>query len=68
MKNLIAVVAGEPVSINSEIIAKAWKKTNKKNFFVIGNYFLFKKQLVKLGIKLTLRKINNIMILNFHLN
>lgn len=60
MKNLIAVVAGEPVSINSEIIAKAWKKTNKKNFFVIGNYFLFKKQLVKLGIKLTLRKINNI--------
>ena len=26
MKNLVAIIAGEPNSINSEIIAKAWKK------------------------------------------
>ena len=60
MKNLIAIVAGEPMSINSEIIAKAWKKIYKKNFFVIGNYLLFKKQLSKLGIKLPLKKIDNL--------
>ena len=44
MKKLIALVAGEPVSINSEIIAKTWKKARKKNFFIIGSYLLFKKQ------------------------
>ena len=26
MKNLIGIIAGDPESINSEIIAKAWKK------------------------------------------
>ncbi len=46
MKNLIAIVAGEPESINSEIIAKAWKKINFKNrLFIIGNYALIKKQI-----------------------
>ena len=30
MKNLIAIVVGEPNSINSEIIVKAWKKISKK--------------------------------------
>ena len=29
MKNLIAIIAGEPNSINSEIIVKAWKKKKK---------------------------------------
>ena len=37
MKNLIAIVNGEPNSINSEIIVKSWKKLNskikKKNIF-----------------------------------
>ena len=28
MNNLIAIIAGEPNSINSEIISKAWKKKN----------------------------------------
>ena len=56
MSNLIGIVAGEPNSINSEIIAKAWK--TKKNIFVIGNYSLFKKQIFKLGIKIPLVKIN----------
>ena len=36
MSNLIAIVAGEPNSINSEIIAKAWKEKKFKNIFIIG--------------------------------
>ena len=41
MKKRIAIIAGEPNSVNSEIIAKAWKKKKKlKNIFVIGNYFI----------------------------
>ena len=37
MKNLIPIVAGEPNSINAEIIAKAWKNKKIKNIFIIGN-------------------------------
>ena len=58
MSNLIGIVAGEPNSINSEIIAKAWKR--KKNIFVIGNYSLLKNQIFKLGIKIQLVKINKL--------
>ena len=29
MRKLIAIVAGEPNSINSEIIVKAWRKVKK---------------------------------------
>ena len=53
MKNIIAIVAGEPFSINSEIIGKSWKKIKKgfkKKIFVIGNYSLIKNQLQKLHI------------------
>jgi len=61
MKKLIAIVAGEPNSINSEIIAKAWKKIkNKKNLFIIGNYLLLKKQIDKIGIKIPIAKIDSI--------
>ena len=71
MKKIIAIIAGEPNSINSEIIAKTWKK--KKNFknlniFVIGNYFLIKKQLKSLGFKLKLKKINELKNQNFKKN
>ena len=44
MKNLIAITAGEPESINSEIIAKTWNKIRFKNkLLIIGNYSLLKK-------------------------
>ena len=29
MNNLICIVAGEPNSVNSELIAKVWKKKEK---------------------------------------
>ena len=48
MKKLLAIVAGDPESINSEIIAKTWRKKKifkKTNIFVIGNYELIKSQL-----------------------
>ena len=35
MKNLIAITAGEPESINSEIIAKTWNKIRFKNKLLI---------------------------------
>ena len=61
MNNLIAIIAGEPNSINSEIIAKAWKKKKKlKNIFIIGSYYILKKQFHKLGIKIPLIKIKKI--------
>ena len=61
MKKLIAIVAGEPKSINTEIIGKAWKKAkNKKNFFVIGSYALIKKQIKEIGLKIKILKINSI--------
>ena len=61
MIKLIAIVAGEPNSINSEIIAKAWKKIkNKKNLFIIGNYSLLKKQIKKINIKINVSEIASI--------
>ena len=58
----IAIVAGEPNSINSEIIGKSWTKIkhNKKIFFVIGNFLLIKKQLEKKKIEVPLLKRNSI--------
>ena len=61
MKKLIAIVAGEPNSINSEIIAKAWKKVkNRKKIFIIGNYLLLKKQIKKNGVKINISKISSL--------
>ena len=39
MKKIIAIIAGEPNSISSEIIFKAWKMKKKSYspFFIIGN-------------------------------
>jgi 4-hydroxythreonine-4-phosphate dehydrogenase len=61
MNNWIAIIAGEPNSINSEIIVKAWKKNkNFKNILIIGNYSNFKKQILRLGIKIPLIKISKL--------
>ena len=61
MKNLISIIAADPNSINSEIIAKLWKRkkfSKKLNIFVIGNYNLLKKQLKLLKINIKTEKIN----------
>ena len=63
MKKLVAIIAGDPESISSELIAKAWKKKQKFkniNIFVIGNYKLIKKQLKFLNIKINIKKILNL--------
>mgnify|MGYP001183928761 CR=1 FL=1 len=62
MNKKIAIVAGEPSSINSEIIVKSWKKIKKKykkNIFVIGNYNLIKKEFNKIKAKVSTKKINS---------
>ena len=63
MKDIIAIIAGEPASINSEIIAKSWKiinPNNKKKILIIGNYSIIREQLNKIAIKIPLQKINSI--------
>ncbi len=68
MKNLIGIVAADPNSINSEIIAKVWKKKTEfknLNIFIIGNYILIKRQLEKIKINLNLKKIDKIQKQNF---
>ena len=68
MKNLICIIAGEPNSINSELIGKIWKKKDNfkgLNIFIIGNYSLIKKQFRQIGIRTKMRKIYNIQKLIF---
>jgi 4-hydroxythreonine-4-phosphate dehydrogenase len=68
MKNLIGIIAADPNSINSEIIAKVWKKRaefKNLNIFIIGNYILIKKQLEKIKVNLNLKKISKIQKQNF---
>ena len=62
MKKLVAIIAGDPESISSELIAKAWKRKQQFkniNIFVIGNYDLLKKQLKFLNIKINIKRIDN---------
>ena len=62
MTKTIAIIAGEPNSISSEIIFKNWKlnknKFNKK-FFIIGSLALLETQKKKLNYKIKFKKINN---------
>ena len=54
MNNKILIIAGDPNSINSEIIYKAWKKIDnkvKKKLYLISNYNLICKQFRKLKYK-----------------
>jgi len=63
MKKIISIIAGDPNSINSELIFKTWKNLDikiKKNIILIGNYNLIYKQKNKLKFNINLSKINNI--------
>ena len=56
----VAIIAGEPNSISSEIIFKSWK-LRKKNFkfplIIIGNIKLFNLQKKKLKYHFKIKKI-----------
>ena len=63
MNNKIILVAGDPNSINSEIIFKVWKKLNKKTqkkIYLIGNFNLLAKQFRKLRYKIRMIKVADI--------
>ena len=62
MNKFIAIIAGEPNSISSEIIFKSWKLRNKFNhkpFFVIGSIRLLNLQKKKLNYNIKLKKIDS---------
>lgn len=59
----IVILAGDPNSINTEIIFKTWKKLNKsikKKLCVIGNFDLIKNQFKILKYNIELKKLDNI--------
>ena len=61
MKKPIAIIAGEPNSISSEIIFKCWKLKKKfkhKTFIVIGSVQLLNLQKKKLKYKIPIKQIN----------
>lgn len=67
MKKPIAIIAGEPNSISSEIIFKSWKLTKKyshKPIFVIGNIKLLNMQKKKLKQNIKIKEITK----NFKIN
>ena len=62
MKKPIAIIAGEPNSISSEIIFKSWQLRRQyvhKPFLVIGSIHLLNLQKKKLKYQIKLKKINN---------
>jgi len=62
MNKSIAIIAGEPNSISSELIFKSWqlrKQYNHKPFFIIGNFQLLNLQKKKLNYQIKIRKIDN---------
>ena len=67
MNKSIAIIAGEPNSISSEIIFKSWqirKQYVHKPLFIIGSVLLLNLQKKKLNYKIKIRKIDN----NFKIN
>ena len=62
MKKPIAIIAGEPNSISSEIIFKSWKSRKKyahKPLFVIGSIKLLNLQKKKLNYQIKIKEIKN---------
>ena len=63
MKKNIIIVGGDPISINSEIIYKSWRKISKntkKRIFIISNYKLIKAQFKKLNYPVNLQVVKNL--------
>ena len=63
MKNKILILAGDPNSINSEIIFKVWKKVNistKNKLYLIGNYNLMNEQFKRLKSSISLIKVKKL--------
>ena len=63
MRRIICIIAGDPNSINSELVFKCWKNLNlniRKRIVLIGNYDLIDKQKRKLKFKTNLSKVTNI--------
>ena len=63
MNSKILLIAGDPNSVNSEIIFKTWKEINpsiKKRLYVIGNFLLINSQFKKLKFKISIVKVNNL--------
>ena len=63
MTNKIVIVAGDPNSINSEIIYKTWKnldKKTKKKLYLIGSFKLINQQFKKLKFNINLIKTDSL--------
>ena len=63
MSKKIIIVAGDPNSINSEIICKTWKKINsglRKKIYLIANFKLILNQFKKINANIQIIKVNNI--------
>ena len=62
MIKVIAIIAGEPNSISSEIIFKSWKlrkQFHHKPLFIIGSVRLLNLQKKKLKYKIKIKKIDD---------
>ena len=69
MKKPIAIIAGEPNSISSEIIFKSWmlrKKHTYKPLIVIGSFHLLNLQRKKLKYRIKLRKVRDSFLISKH--
>ena len=69
MKKPIAIIAGEPNSISSEIIFKSWKLRKKhtyKPLIVIGSFQLLNLQRKKLKYRIKLRKVRDSFLISKH--
>ena len=63
MTKKILLISGDPISINSEIIYKSWKKLSlslKKQIYLIGNFQLLKVQFKKLKYPIKIKKVKSI--------
>ena len=63
MRKKILLISGDPISINSELIFKSWKRIDRslrKKIVIISNHALLKKQFKKLKYSIKIREIKDI--------